>query len=291
MKGLSISGYFHICTDGRVLPWMFQDENDFIAGVNRIGICHLRTHVKIVAYVLMDNHVHFVLHGTMPQCKNFINLYKQLTGTWIHLKYGETDYLKHLPTDILPLDTEERVLNTIAYIDRNPMMAGYKFLPTEYPWGSARYLFRDSREDKTTNALASLTRRNKRTLLGTYIVLPDEWRIDDKGMICPDSFLDVATIESYFRTPAKYSYFLARKLEGAVEQELESSQRTFIPDTELRRIVRNMITQDFGTSQIKDLDINSRLNIARKLRYRYASTLKQISSMVHLDRTALDGFI
>ena len=239
----------------------------------------------------MDNHVHFVLHGTMPQCKNFINLYKQLTGTWIHLKYGETDYLKHLPTDILPLDTEERVLNTIAYIDRNPMMAGYKFLPTEYPWGSARYLFRDSREDKTTNALASLTRRNKRTLLGTYIVLPDEWRIDDKGMICPDSFLDVATIESYFRTPAKYSYFLARKLEGAVEQELESSQRTFIPDTELRRIVRNMITQDFGTSQIKDLDINSRLNIARKLRYRYASTLKQISSMVHLDRTALDGFI
>ena len=58
MKGMDSIGYFHVCTDGRALPWMFQDESDFIAGVNRIGICHLRTGVKIIAYVLMDNQYH-----------------------------------------------------------------------------------------------------------------------------------------------------------------------------------------------------------------------------------------
>lgn len=291
MRRLNDFGYFHICTDGRVLPWMFQDERDFIAGVNRIGICCLKTDVKVISFVLMDNHVHFVLYGTMPQCKEFVTLYKQLTGTWIHVRYGVSDFLKHLPTDILLLDTEERLLNTIAYIDRNPVVAGYRYLPTEYPWGSARYLFKSPREVKNVRPLSSFSRRNQRTLLNTRVVLPDDWRIDDNGMICPDSFIDVYRVESYFKTPVRYSYFLAKKLEGVVEQEFESSQKIFIPDRELREVVRRMAVQNYGKESVTDLDFNARLSIARKLRYNYASTIKQIARMLHLESSAIEGFL
>lgn len=291
MKRLNSTGYFHVCTEGRALPWMFQNEEDFIAGVNRIGICYLRTNAKVVAYVLMDNHVHFVLYGTMPQCKKFITLYKQLTGTWIRVKYGLNDFLKQLPTNILLLDTEEKLLNTIAYIDRNPVVAGYRFLATEYPWGSARYVFKDSSEFQDVVSLKTLTCRSQRELLSTRISLPGEWRIDNKGMLCPDSFIDFSVIESYFKTPVRYSYFIAKKLEGPVELEVESSQKAFIPDIELREIVRKMVSQDYGKDSMADLDVNARLSIARRLRYSYASTFKQISRMVHLDRSTLEGFI
>ena len=291
MKGQNSKGYFHVCTDGRALPWMFQDESDFIAGVNRIGICCLRTGIKVIAYVLMDNHVHFVLCGTMPECKRFITLYKQLTGTWIYVKYGLNDYLRQLSTNILLVDTEEKLLNTIAYIDRNPVVAGYPYLPTEYPWGSARYVFKAFRCELDTKPLSAISRRTQRVLLGTRVVLPGKWRIDNKGMICPDSFLDVSVIESYYKTPVRYSYFLAKKLEGIVEHDIELSQKTFIPDMELREIVRKMIMQDYGKDSVMDLDVHARLSVARKLRYCYASTLKQISRMVHLDKSALEGFI
>ena len=291
MKGLNSKGNFHVCTDGRALPWMFQDESDFIAGVNRIGICCLRTGAKVIAYVLMDNHVHFMLRGTMPECKGFITLYKQLTGTWIYHKYGLSDFLRQLPTNIMLLDSEERLLNTIAYMDRNPVVAGYPYLPTEYPWGSARYVFKHSREEVDTKALSTISRRDQRILMNTRITIPGDWRIDGKGMLCPDSFLDPSVIESYFKTPVRYSYFLAKKLEGAVELEIESSQKIFIPDVELRKVVRKLILQDYGKDRVEDLDVNERLFIARKLRYHYASTLKQISRMVHLDRSALERFI
>ena len=122
-------------------------------------------------------------------------------------------------------------------------------------------------------------------------MLPPDWRIDNKGMLCPDSFLDVSVIESYFKTPVRYSYFLAKKLEGTVDMEMGLSQKIFIPDIELREIVRKMIMQDYGKDSVTDLDVHDRLSVARKLRYRYASTLKQISRMVHLDRSALEGFI
>ena len=291
MRGSNDADYFHVFTDGRSLPWMFKTKSDFIAGVNRIGICHIRTKAKVIAFVLMDNHVHFVLYATRLQCKEFITLYKQLTGTWIHIKYGLKDFLKHLPTDILLLDTEERLLNTIAYIDRNPTVAGYRYLPTEYPWGSAQSVFKGSRDDKDTKPLSKLSRKTQRELLGTRIEMPSEWRIDQNGMLCIESFVDVSVIESRFKTSVRYSYFLAKKLEGIVEQDYGASQKTFIPDVELREIVRQMIHQDYGKDSVADLDVNARLYIARKLRYNYASTLKQISRMVKLDHSVLGGFI
>lgn len=291
MRGSSDAGYFHVCTDGRALPWMFQDDSDFIAGINRIGISLLRSKVKVTAYVLMDNHVHFVLYGTLLQCKAFITLYKQLTGTWIHAKYGLTDFLKFLPTEMLYLDTDERLLNTIAYITRNPVVAGYRYLPTEYPWGSAGYLFKGIQKDVVGKPLSSMSRRSLRQLLNTRFVLPGNWRVDDRGMICPTSYMDVSELESFFRTPARYSYFLAKKLEGTVEQEMAYSQKMFLPDSELREIVKRMIANDYGKDGVVELDLNERLAVARKLRYRYASTIRQIARMVHLDRSALENFL
>ena len=55
-------GYFHICTDGNAVPWIFQDDEDFIAGINRIGICSVISKTETVAYTLMDNHGHFLMY-------------------------------------------------------------------------------------------------------------------------------------------------------------------------------------------------------------------------------------
>ena len=97
MEGKEKSGYFHICTDGHAINWMFKDDEDFIAGVNRIAICKIITSISVICFILMDNHIHFVLYGSLIKCKEFINNYKRLTGKWIERKYGLNEYLKHLP--------------------------------------------------------------------------------------------------------------------------------------------------------------------------------------------------
>ena len=61
MEHYDRSGFFHVCTDGTVLPWMFKDQQDFIAGINRIGICKIISGVYVFVFTLMDNHVHFLL--------------------------------------------------------------------------------------------------------------------------------------------------------------------------------------------------------------------------------------
>ena len=295
MRGMDTTGYFHICTEGRKLSWMFQDDDDFIAGINRIGLCYLKTGVIVMAYVLMDNHVHFVLYGTMLQCKQFINTYKRLTGIWILNKYGIRDYLRLLPTEIIRIESEESLLNTIAYLDRNPLMAGYKYMHGEYPWGSSRYAFKDistlTLSKDGFKPISTLTRRKQRELLNSKVLFPDEWLINDSGMIHPLSFLNINKLEACYKSPMRYSYFLAKKLEGIVEQELEHSQKLFIPDKDLRPIVAEIIRSNFGNKNLQQLDVNERLFIAKKLRHNYASTIKQISRMIHLEPSVLEGFI
>ena len=288
-------GYYHICTDGNAIPWMFQDDEDFIAGINRIALCILKNYVEIIAFILMDNHVHFVLYGTALQCKKFINSYKMLTGKWIHNKYGLKDYLRLLPTEMISISDEETLLNTLAYIDRNSIVAGYRYMPSEYPWGSARYMFRDKeheyQQESDFKPMAQLPLSKQRSLLKTRAKVPGEWYVDSRGMISPSSFMDFSRIEHIFRTSTRYSYFLAKKLEGQVEMQLSKSRKVFIPDKELRQIVRKIAHDTYRTEDVRSLDVKSRLAIARRLRYDYASTLKQISRMVCLTDDLLKGFV
>ena len=283
-------GFYHICSDGNALPWLFKDDEDFIAGINRIGICKHVTGVEIISFILMDNHLHKLLYGTMAMCKEYINKYKTLTGKWNSRKYGNRKSLKELPVTIIPVRTEEYLLETIAYIDRNSIVAGYCHLPSEYPWGSAKYIFRE-KSDIDGRRISSYTRRAQKEILHSNIVIPGDWIIDAQGMIHPACFMDISIIESYFKSPIRYTYFLSKKLEGMIELDLEHAQKTFIPDKEMRQIVKDMIIERYQTADIRQLGINERLQVARTLKYKYACTVKQICRMVHMEKDAIEGFV
>jgi len=289
MKNSDSAAYYHVCTDGNALAWMFKDTEDFIAGVNRIGICAFETCIQIIAFILMDNHVHFVLYGTLPKCKEFITRYKTLTGKWISSKYQLKEYLKHLPSEFILIESEEQLLDTIAYIDRNSIVAGGRYLPSEYPWGSARYMFRE-RRIPCGRHISEMSKKEVHESLNTWSTLPEDWMVDDQGMLIPERcFINIDFIEGLFRSPTRYLYHLSRKLEGKIE--MQQGIRAFIPDKELRPVTEELAKKLFGKSKVKDLDFNSKILLARKLRYDYASTPKQISRMLSMDSEILSKFI
>ena len=286
---METASFFHVCTDGNCLPWLFKDEEDFIKGVNLIAFCTIDTHIKVVCYSLMDNHIHLILYGSLSECKKFINKYKTGAGKWIKSKYGIDEHLRHLPAQIIPINSEERLMETIAYIDRNPIVAGYRYLASEYKWGSSRYMFKNSSEVILSYKVRELSHTKLREILKTRVTIPSEWIICADGMIDPRSFLDIETAEKVFKSPIRYIYFLSKKLEGKLE--LTQGTSSFYPDKELRRITQNLAIELFADDNIKDLDFNSKIVIARKLRYNYASTPKQISRMLHLPSEILSKFI
>ena len=288
--------FFHVCTDGNSLDWMFKDYPDFVAGMNRTGICRLISGARTIYFILMDNHVHFLLYGSMPACKEFIITFKKLLSKHICSKYGLKGYLQNVPTEIIRINSPAHLVETIAYFDRNPTAAGWKFMPYDYPWGLGRFMFRRPCGTAADNMsglrrLDSFSRKTQHLMFGTHLLLPQDWIVDQYGMIDPRCYVDMEFIESLFKSPGKYTYYLSKKLEGEIEKDFNTSVRTFIQDKELRMIVEKIAGELYGTRDIRILDINSRITLARKLRYEYASPPKQISRMLHLNVELLKGFI
>lgn len=285
-------GFYHVCTNGNVLPWMFKDDQDFVAGINRIGICKVIVGLEVWAFTLMDNHVHFLLYGTMTLCKFFIDKYKCLTGIWISQKYNQPKHIKYLQASIIPLKSEEDILETIAYIDRNSIVAGYTGLPQDYPWSSCGLQFRHSKDESYKyESLKTFTNIELRSVLKTRVTLPSSWRVDKQGMLDPACFTEWQKVQSLYKTPIRYLYYLTKKLEGKINLTLSQSLKSFLPDKELREITRNLCLESFHQNDVRKLDVNSRISLARTLKREYASTHKQISRMLHLDSEVLKDFI
>ena len=285
-------GFYHVCTNGTVLPWMFRDEADFVAGINRIAICKVIAGVEVWTFTLMDNHVHFLLYSTMSLCKHFIDKYKFLTGIWISQKYGLSKHIKDLPVSIIPLKTEEDILETIAYIDRNAIVAGFKGLPQDYPWASTCLLFRHGKKELSDKIfLKDYTVRQLRDIIRTRVNLPGDWLIDKRGMLDPTCFTEWQKVESLYKSPLRYLFYLTKKLEGKINLTLSQNQKSFISDRDLREVTKNLCFESFGQSDVRTLDLKKRLHIAKILKRDYASTPKQISRMLHLDSDILKDFI
>ena len=334
MKRQEKRSYYHVCTDGNQLPWMFRDDEDFRNGINRLAICSFALELSVICFVLMDNHVHFIFYGTLVQCKEFASRYKSAISKWIAEKYGINGYLANLSTEIISIDSEEALMETIAYVDRNSIMAGYKCLPCDYPWGSAKYMFREKcsvvssrnmfgEEDsvapslkgnvnvknavqeavvgeiggkwmkpsvgKIVKEIADLQVVECRALIKSRKQIPSYWEVDKYGMIMPYCFLSLDVLNKLFVSPLRYLYFLSKKLEGKIE--MVQGIKSFISDKEMRTITGALAKEMFEVDDVKALDFESKILLARKLRYQYASTPKQVSRMLSLDVGTVSEFI
>ena len=51
----------------------FLDEEDFRTGMNYVAIQASRSKVIVLAFILMSNHLHFILYGSWEDVQDFVN--------------------------------------------------------------------------------------------------------------------------------------------------------------------------------------------------------------------------
>ena len=108
--------YYHICTEGLEKKLLFRDRRDYIYGMNSIPVCALKFNVSVLAFCLMDNHVHFITEGRYEECSAFINEYKRRCSQRLRSKYSEVQALHDLKVSIHHIDSEEYLLSSVAYV-------------------------------------------------------------------------------------------------------------------------------------------------------------------------------
>lgn len=276
--------YFHYATKGLQDDVLFENSEAYIAGMNRVATCYImccsKHPVKIFAFCLMDNHVHFILYGIEEDCSYFMVLFKRLTEIWLvnHPSSGRS----HKNWDIghWLIKDKEALIEKINYVHRNPTVAGLPYTPYGYPWSTGGLIYTDLSNIKLTcKEMGSLSIREKKQYFNTHIDYPDNWMILPTGVIWPGNYVEYKRVENIFSSASRYMYELNKRVEETVNIEMLSDNIS-LPDGEIREKAKKAANEMYDTSIINELSIKQRAVIGKQLHREYGASIKQLSRIL-----------
>lgn len=131
-------GTYHITAHGVGDEIIFRDDADRAMYLSLLQEHAASGVVRILAYVLMSNHVHLVLSTSDTNLSSLVQRVHGIYGARFNRKYGRKGHLFGSRFYSDHVETDEHLLASTRYIHRNPVQARMVERPEYYPWSSYR---------------------------------------------------------------------------------------------------------------------------------------------------------
>ncbi len=277
---LSAGPYWHAYTSGKEMSILFADINDFKFAMNVIAQASRKyPKLKIIAFEVMSNHFHFVISGEETIIRAFFEFIRKRISRSI-------PGIKKAKLTIKPINDLQSLRNNIVYTNRNGYVADYNYTPFSYPWGTGLYYFTQFPLEKEYSDIYTGPRR--KMFRGRDPKLPGDWRTID-GYIAPISYCSIAFGMAIFRDAHHYFSLVSKNIEAYSELAAGLDDSEFLTDIELFAQVIKVVKSDYGLNSLKDLSKVQKLDLARKLHFKYRSSNGQIRRTLGLTQYEVDS--
>ena len=284
------NGVFQFTMEHLESGLLFRCDEDFVFGVNTLALGILKHPVKLLAYVLMDNHLHLLLAGKYDPCLAYYYWVLKRLRFMLHTRYGRSGILKDEAVDITAVTDERMFINELAYIFRNPYKARSS-APNSYRWSSAADCFNPWREHVRGTPAGTLAKVEIRALLQTRITVPDEWEILD-GCILNRFFVDYALVEKKIGDSVRlFDRVRIYDLETSVNLSHGLHESITFTDIQMTEKMIAVCRNEYHVSSPAQLDRKTLLLLARTMARRFSATKKQISRLLDLSEDVLDQLL
>jgi len=259
----------------------FPEEADFKTGMNYVAALAAEGSVFVLAFILMSNHVHFVLYGVRNDILWFINEFKRRHSKYLQTKYGAGKSLKNNAVDIRDIPDEgEAVERAVAYVQMNCVAANICSHPTQYPWGSGNVFFNVASPKGIR--LDSMSERARYRLLHSKAALPGNWLVGEDGYILPSSYIKKAFVESKYKSPKRMDFFLRTSSKARVRVESGEESLPAFKDQVVAYAVPDLCRTLFQKGSFGELSDSQKCEILLQLRYRFSSNIHQLARVTGL---------
>lgn len=260
----------------------FRDEEDYKVGMNFVAIQAHASRVVVLSFILMSNHVHFVVKAdSKKDAEAFIEGFKHRYSLYLRYKYGVKEFLRgnDVRIDLIsPCDEDPE--KAIAYVEMNCVAANICSHPGQYTWGTGCLFFDQRKPDG--RPLGTFSKRACKRLLHTDVEsLPDNWLVGADGYILPQNYVDVAAVEAFFRTPRRMNWFLANSSKAKKRLEADDNLPAF-RDQVILAAVPDLCQSLFGKRKLSQLTRDEQVEFVRQLRFRFSAHVNQIARVCGL---------
>ena len=278
--------YYLVTTEHLEEGLWFREEGDFAVGMNHVAVqAALRPEVLVLAFILMSNHVHFVLYATEREAREFVEAIKCRYSQYLFRKYGIREVLRRNEVDVREIktdDDEEALERAIAYVQMNCVEARICAHPSQYPWGTGNVFFSVRTASQQGKPIGSLSRRARARLLHSECdEIPDNWLVSDAGYVLPESYVKVSLVERIFRTPGRLNYFLNTSSKARKRPETGEDLPAFKDQTILQALP-DLCRSLFSKGSFNELTESEQREMIRQLRFRFSANVNQAARVCGL---------
>lgn len=273
--------YYFVTTNHLESAIWFKDESDFVVGMNAVPLIAATTGVIVVAFILMSNHVHFILYCSYDQALRFINAYKKHYSFYLACKYGIKETLRRNSVDIRKIDTTgDSLEKAIAYVQMNPVAANICINPFDYPWGTGNSFFKVSPARGTS--VKNLSARTRQALFHSRKDVPDNLLLGENGFVLPESYIQKNRVEAIFRSPNRMKHYLNSSSKAKIRLESGDAEIPVLKDHIVLPVMMELCKKMFGKGTVNELSAEQLSELLRQMRYRCSSNVYQLARLTGL---------
>ena len=267
--------FWFVTTDHLTKKIWFRDEEDFKMGMNLVAVLAVALDVDVLSFILMSNHVHFVLCCSKAKAHQFIKEFKKRHSQYMNKKYGVKELLRRVHVQIDPVSGADESLEwVIAYTNMNSVAAGICLAPTGYPWGTGDTFFKA--KPAKVRRIGTYSERARVALLHSTQPMPPHLLVGDDGYILPDSYVDVEKVQNLYHTPKRMNYFLVNSSKAKRRLDAKDNAPNF-RDQVILPAIGDLCQSLFQKSSLEALTQDELAELLKQLRYRFSSHANQLA--------------
>lgn len=137
---LSELGHYHVMVKGCADQLIFEDDDDRYYFLNLMSQRFTSDHIRLLAWCLMDNHVHLLFDDPDNQMSIAMHAIDTAYAMRFNVKTGRRGPVFQERFKSVVISDDEQLLRCVRYIHDNPAKAGISSAPM-YRWSSFHEYF------------------------------------------------------------------------------------------------------------------------------------------------------
>ncbi|MCR4859784.1 MAG: hypothetical protein K5910_03885 [Bacteroidales bacterium] len=297
-----MKNYYHMFANGEDARDFILEEEDFYAAFNRFGVCAAATEAVVLSFSVEDSHPHALLYGEESACLRFKALYETTTLHYIVSRRGSASGLVFF-CELYPVNDQDYLRNVAAYTIVQPTKDGKRVMYYDYLWGTGSLYFRPDNHlplwtvDRAGKVheprrVDSLTVRSRKALLHSKREVPGDWLVCN-GFLLPDNYVDIRGFESIYQTHNRFRAYCSsgRNRDNEIIARMADSRGVMLEDLEARKIASSLADGLFGIRDVRKLDTQRRIALARRIRSDYRVSFRQLAMLVYLPEPEIRKYV